>query len=1058
MGCVRTGGSGSSGGLRAGVWLAALLGGLLTPAVTQAQTFTWNQPTSGADWLTASNWLQAGGPPNAVSNVAVFGNAIGAANTVNLSTNVMVGELRFADVTAGSLGAMYTVGSSSQTITLNNNGSPGLVTVTGFTAANQTVAANLSAAGGQPLTVTNNGAPGVTTLTLSGGLSATTAGTALNFGGSSDTTVSGAIASSFGTLTKSGSGTLTLSSTSNAYTGGTVINGGTVKVTADTNLGAAAGTVTLNGGALQFGAVFTSSRNFTLGTNGGTILSALGDGLTSNPQINGVISGVAGTGPLTFDGGGYVALLGSNTYTGPTVINNAGVILISDLLGPARGRLANTASITINGFVGGQVGILDFQNLLGGDNNRVNAAAPITLNGGLLSFGAGLSGAVTETLGGLTVRGFGTLYANQFGTSGGTGTASAAFATISRSDNFSTLYVGGPVSGTSVAGTSVQFLFTGGGPPLSGGGTGNQIGIIPWIGGDVGSSGSPTGHASTFYTYNGNGLSALDPAGTNFQQIASGGQLNGAVITLAKNNAITGDPLALPASTTVTILSLVQNPTSTASSTINGPSTSTLTVSTGAIANINQLTFNGPTLNFGANTGYLWLGNEFVVQGTSRITGTNGLVVSSNSEDGRNELFLINTTNPNAFTGGLYLNGTARVAFDTADSQLGAAGEVISFRGGTLWYIGTGSVSLATAGTNRPLQLTAAGGGMIRVESGTLTVPGVISGTEQLTVTGPGTLVLSNTGNTYAGGTTLGDSTLAIAGPGSLGTGNITLGVQIGATTFSGGTLRFDFSGTVTANINHAFSSTLNTNGNNVTLSGIVSGNGATLTKAGAGTLTLSGANTYSGNTTVSAGTLLVTNTAGSGTGYGAVTVNSGAALGGTGTVAGPVTVNNAGGKLIAGLPAAPGTLTLRGAATLTSGSIFQTTLAGTTAGTGYGQLVVAPGGSIALGSSTLNALITYTPSGTDKLFIINNQNATGGLSGTFNGLAQGATYTFGNGTTALISYTGDFGSASISGGNDVVLYSFVPVPEPASVLGLAALALGGLAWRARRKPATAAV
>ena len=101
--------------------------------------------------------------------------------------------------------------------------------------------------------------------------------------------------------------------------------------------------------------------------------------------------------------------------------------------------------------------------------------------------------------------------------------------------------------------------------------------------------------------------------------------------------------------------------------------------------------------------------------------------------------------------------------------------------------------------------------------------------------------MLSNTANTYAGGTTIGGTpltpaspvaTLAIAGPGSLGTGGLTFGAKIGATTLNGGRLRFDYTGTFSANVNNAFStvanpSILDTNGNNVTLSGIVSGNGA---------------------------------------------------------------------------------------------------------------------------------------------------------------------------------------------------------------------------------------
>ncbi len=91
------------------------------------------------------------------------------------------------------------------------------------------------------------------------------------------------------------------------------------------------------------------------------------------------------------------------------------------------------------------------------------------------------------------------------------------------------------------------------------------------------------------------------------------------------------------------------------------------------------------------------------------------------------------------------------------------------------------------------------------------------------------------------------------------------------------------------------------------------------LTKIGSGTFTLSGTNSYSGGTTVSNGTLLVNNVAGSGTGTGAVTVVSGATLGGSGVIGGPVTVN---GTLSPGN--SPGTLTISNNLVVNGGATLQ--------------------------------------------------------------------------------------------------------------------------------------
>jgi rhamnogalacturonan endolyase len=91
------------------------------------------------------------------------------------------------------------------------------------------------------------------------------------------------------------------------------------------------------------------------------------------------------------------------------------------------------------------------------------------------------------------------------------------------------------------------------------------------------------------------------------------------------------------------------------------------------------------------------------------------------------------------------------------------------------------------------------------------------------------------------------------------------------------------------------------------------------LTKVGTGLFILTGTNTYTGNTTINGGTLLVNNGGGSATGGSTVTVASGGTLGGTGMITGPVTVNLSG-ALAPGNPL--GSLTISNNLTLETGSV----------------------------------------------------------------------------------------------------------------------------------------
>ena len=107
-------------------------------------------------------------------------------------------------------------------------------------------------------------------------------------------------------------------------------------------------------------------------------------------------------------------------------------------------------------------------------------------------------------------------------------------------------------------------------------------------------------------------------------------------------------------------------------------------------------------------------------------------------------------------------------------------------------------------------------------------------------------------------------------------------------------------------------------------ISGAINGGGG-LTQNGPGTLTLSAANTYSGVTTVSGGTLQVSNTTGSATGSGNVNVNSGGLLTGSGAIvlgAGNAVTVASNGTIVGGTIAAPLTISGGNGLTLAAGSL----------------------------------------------------------------------------------------------------------------------------------------
>lgn len=191
--------------------------------------------------------------------------------------------------------------------------------------------------------------------------------------------------------------------------------------------------------------------------------------------------------------------------------------------------------------------------------------------------------------------------------------------------------------------------------------------------------------------------------------------------------------------------------------------------------------------------------------------------------------------------------------------------------------------------------------------SATLTINALIRGTNStrgFIKTGTGTLVLGGA-NTYSGKTTINGGTLRIddesrlgPNPGTAAANHFSLNDATLQTTES---FNFDDSnrGITLGSLGGTFSPDEDTT---LTISKAIVGTGA-LTKAGIGSLALNTANTYTGNTIVSSGELILTNTSGSATGTGNVLVNGGV-LRGTGIV----------------VPAANGSITVASGALLSIG------------------------------------------------------------------------------------------------------------------------------------------
>ena len=375
----------------------------------------------------------------------------------------------------------------------------------------------------------------------------------------------------------------------------------------------------------------------------------------------------------------------------------------------------------------------------------------------------------------------------------------------------------------------------------------------------------------------------------------------------------------------------------------------------------------------GGNAGVLGLARNATGSGTWTLSGSNTYL----------GLTAINT-NEVIVSGGFAIPDTSLVYFISTGKLTLQASETI----GSLTSNATSAVINLNANT---LTIGADNSNPVDV-TGQTTYQGSIIGTGGIVKVGTGLLTLSGS-SSFTGGTTLNAGVLSFA--------NNALGSS-GAVTLNSGTLRWasgntqDISGRLT--LVSGSTATLDTNGNNVTLAtGFGGSTTAGLTKAGAGTLTLSASNTYTGTTSINAGTLALTG-AGALASTGAVNATaSGATLDISGITAAGLTIGS--------LSGSTGSVVTLGGKSLSVGNASSTTFAGGIGGSG---------GIIKQGSGTLalTAASTYAGSTSVTAGALTIQNATA-LGGT----AAGTTVSSGAALRIQGGITVSGESLSIAGG-----------------------------------------
>lgn len=398
----------------------------------------------------------------------------------------------------------------------------------------------------------------------------------------------------------------------------------------------------------------------------------------------------------------------------------------------------------------------------------------------------------------------------------------------------------------------------------------------------------------------------------------------------------------------------------------------------GANSHSGSTTIAAGTLRIGTPTA---LGHGGMTYGSTATGGTSvsaNATLDLNGQNGVNEVLTIN---------GAGVGGSGALVNSSATPANIAGGVVSSItvtNGGSHTVVpnvtiagggGSGATVVATIGGLSAANFTINGGSTVYSVAPSVTISGGggSGATANAVLTGGVvsgiTMTASGSGYTSAPTIVFSGGTVTTAGTNPTGTGNATSFVVSGITVTNPGsgytsapTVSFDTGTGTTATANLAAvvlgsAATIGGSGD-IALNAPLFGS-TTLTKAGAGKLTLNAANTHSGSVTVSGGTLAVNGSLASG---GTLTVSSGTALSGTGTIAKNTSVS---GTLAPGNSA--GTITHTGSLTIAaSGRVAWELTTNLDSGAGVNFDRVSAAGVTASAGAAINVVLDSPGSAVD--------------------------------------------------------------------------------------------